>query len=50
MDCCYFQGGNREEEFSHYSFEDAPADADQYNFCVVLYDYSKVNSNDLEVQ
>ena len=35
---------------SHYSFEETVEVASSYNFCVALYDYAKVNPNDIELK
>jgi len=36
-----------EDVFTHQSFEDTVEFADSYSFCVAIYDYDKVNPNDM---
>lgn len=39
-----------EEALSHHSFDDTLELVDSYSYCVVLYDYSKVNPNDMDLE
>ena len=39
-----------EEVLSHHSFEDTVELVDMFSHCVVLYDYVKVNPNDMELE
>lgn len=40
-----------EEQLSHHSFEDTvELGVDHFSYCVALYDYSKVNPNDMELE
>ncbi len=39
-----------EEALTHHSFEDTLELVDSFSQCVALFDYSKVNPNDMELQ